>query len=176
LVGDVGDVLVHVDVVIDVGDLNAIDDGGVVDVDAFDVTLRDVVGRAVDVTGAKWEPRHAGANRDANSEAWAANPGDECRSVDRTNIGHGHHRGTRRDRHPAPHSANDNPAAVMERSEPPGRVVNPSPSPGRNPNPVAIAIGRPADDRGVWEPDRAVVRRRAPATIFIEVFVADDVI
>src|SRR5439155_15046363 len=64
LISNVRDVrrLVHINVVVDVGHLHAVDDGGVRDVHVGHVPLADVVRRAIHVTRSQREPRHAGGH------------------------------------------------------------------------------------------------------------------
>src|SRR6516162_756116 len=179
LIGDVGDVSVYVDVGIDVGNLSAVDDRGVVDVDVLNVARSDPISRAEDITRTKREPGHTcghSANRNANSEVRTAHPGHQRRSVHRPHIADRNHRRPRCHRHPAPYAADNDPASVVEGREAPGRIVYPRPSPRRNPDPVAVAVRRPADDGGVREPDCAVLRHRAPAAVIIEILVADHVV
>src|SRR6266478_5110591 len=96
------------------------------------------------------------------------------RHIDWTHIGDGD--SARRARYPSPTAANIHPAAIVERSKAPGRVIHPRPTPRRNPCPVAVAIRRPSNHGNVREPDRAVFRNLAPAAVIVEVFIADHVI
>ena len=40
---------------------------------------------------------------------------------------------------------------------------------------MAIAIRRPTNDRSVWKPNRAVLRHGAPATVVVQVFIANHI-
>src|SRR5258708_37802657 len=86
---------------------------------------------------------------------------------------HGGGGSARRAGYPPPTAANIHPAAIVEWSKAPGRVIHPRPTPRRNPCPVAVAIRRPSNYGNVREPDRAVFRNLAPATVIGEVFIAD---
>src|SRR2546429_349786 len=138
--------LVHVNVVVDVGDLRSVDDGSVRNVDVGDVGLAHAVRRAIDVARSQGEPRHAcgwrTANGHADSPMCAADPRDERRRIPRAHKSNGTHRRSRRARHPAPHAADSHPTAIVERSKAPRFVVNPSPAPRRDPHPMAVTIGR----------------------------------
>src|SRR6266478_3980216 len=151
--------LVHVP---DVGDVFVDDDGVVVivhhggihrrvgDVHVVDVGAAHAIRGHVDFTRRKREPGHAdstaAAHPDANAEVRPADPGDQRGSVNRAYISDTYD-GTRRARYPAPNSANR--------------------------NPTAVAIGRPADDSRVWKPNRAVLGHLAPASVFVEIFIAN---
>ena len=74
LVSNVGHVdrgLVDVNVVVDVGDLCAIYDPGVRNIDALDVPLADMIGRRVNIAWTERKPRHPNPNSCAT-----ANPRD----------------------------------------------------------------------------------------------------
>ncbi|PYU39418.1 MAG: hypothetical protein DMG53_24570 [Acidobacteria bacterium] len=148
------------------------------DVHVCHVSAAYVIGRHEDLTRPKWEPGHAdstaSSDADAYAEVWSANPGDKRRSVNRTHIGDTDDR-ARRAWHPTPNSGDRHPAAVMERRKTPGSIIYPSPAPGRNPHPVAVAIRRPTDNDGVGEPNGAVLGHRAPASVVVEVFVANHI-
>src|SRR5215469_9635535 len=182
LIRHVGDVhrLVYVNVVVDVGDLCSVDDGGVRDVDVGDVGLADAVRRAIDVARSQGEPRHARggrtANRNAHSPMRAAYPGDQRRRIHRAHVRYRNHRWSWRDRHPAPHATYRHPTTIVEWSKAPRFVVNPSPAPRRDPNPMAVTIGRPADNDSMRKPHVAVPWHGAPATVFIQVLVADNIV
>ena len=180
LISNVRDVrrLVHINVVVDVGHLHAVDDGGVRDVHVGHVPLADVVRRAIHVTRSQREPRHAcgrATSDHSDSPMRAANPSYQRWRIHGPHVRHAHYRSRRR-RHPTPHATDNHPASIVERSKTPRLIVNPGPSPRRNPNPVAVAIRSPADDGGAREPHVAVFRHGAPAAVFIEVFVADYII
>ena len=179
--------LVHV---FDVGDVFVDDDSVVViiydrgvhrrirDVDVSNVGAADAIRRHVDFTRRQREPGDADSTASADSDAyakvWPADPGDKRGSVNRAHVGNTYD-GARRARHPAPDSANRNPAAVMEWRKAPRSIIYPGPAPGRNPHPVAVAIGRPADDSCVWKPNRAVLGHLAPASVFVEIFIPNHI-
>jgi len=168
LIVDICDVPLHVDSVVDVRYLRAIDDGGVIDVDTLNVTRRDAIGRAVDIARAERKPGHASAaNANADAKTRAAHPRYERGCVHRANVSNSYDGRARRDGYPAPNTADDNPAAVVERSKAPRRIVNPGPAPRRDPDPVAIAIRLPANNGRVRKPDRAVFRHRTPTAIVV---------
>src|SRR6266704_1090698 len=134
--------------VVDVGDIRVVD-RGVRYVHVIHVRAAYAIRRHVDLARPQREPRHTNATAPANSnpygEVRAADPGHERGRVYRPNVSYFNHCRSWRARHPAPHTANDNPTSVMERREAPRLIVNPSPSPGRNPNPVdglGLKIGR----------------------------------
>src|SRR2546430_16676356 len=104
----------------------------------------------------------------------AANPRNHRGSINRADITSGDIPGTRRDRHPTPHSANDYPSAVVERSKTPGCVIHPPPAPRGNVCPVAVTIRSPADDGRVREPNPAVLPHRPPTAAIVEGFIAND--
>src|SRR6266568_896857 len=164
--------------VVDVGDIRVVD-RGVRYVHVIHVRAAYAIRRHVDLARPQWEPRHTdsatAANANPNGEVRAADPGHERGRVDRPNVSYFNHCRPWRARHPAPHAANDNPASVMERCEAPRLIVNPSPSPGRDPNPVAVAIRSPSNHGSVREPDVAVLGHGPPATVIIEILVADHV-
>ena len=73
-----------------------------------------------------------------------------------------------RRRHPAPARIHLYPAAVVERCETPGRIVDPGPAPGRDERPVAVAIRHVVDlDAGI--PNAAIVGRGVPTPVVVEV-------
>ena len=63
-----------------------------------------------------------------------------------------------RSRHPAPRRSPENPAAIVERSEPPGLSVDPGPPPGIHPGPMTEAIGHPARRQAGGIPHGPVLR------------------
>src|SRR5262249_22094828 len=79
-----------------------------------------------------------------------------------------------RSRRPAPIAARPHPASVVVRSIAPRFVSNPSPPPRRLPNPVAVVIRRPTLCN-FRRPNRARVRRVAPGSVFVEIFVSWDI-
>src|SRR5260370_2819 len=175
-VGDVGGVFVDDDVVV-VIIYNRVVHGGVGDVHVCHVSATDVIRRLVDFTRREREPGYpatASSDSNANAEMGSANPGDKSGSVNRAHV-LDIHLPPGRARHPAPHATHSYPAAVMERRKAPGSIINPGPAPGRNPHPVAIAIRRPTDDGGVGEPNGAVLGHRGPATVVVEIFIANHI-
>src|SRR5208283_4803643 len=64
----------------------------------------------------------------------------------------------------------------MERSKAPRRIIDPGPAPGSDVSPVAVAIGGPANNRRMRKPNGAVVGNGAPATVLVQIFVADDIV
>src|SRR5207245_1649563 len=131
------------------------------DVDVCNVGAADAIRRHIDFTRCQREPGDADSTASADSDAyakvWPADPGDKRGGVNRSYI-RDTDDGARRARHPAPDSANRNPAAVVKWRKAPRSIIYPGPAPGRNQHPVAVAIGRPADDSCVWKPNRAVPR------------------
>ena len=164
--------------VVDVSDIRVVD-GGIRYVHVIHVRAANLIRRHVDLARPQWEPRHTdsatAANANPNGEVRAADPGHERGRVDRPNVSYFNHCRSWRARHPAPHTANDNPTSVMERREAPRLIVNPSPSPGRDPNPVAVAVRSPSNYGSVREPDVAILGHGPPATVIIEILVADHV-
>ena len=154
---DVGDAHV-VDPVVVVGDVRDVRNARVVDVDRAEVVAAHAIRRNVRFAVAQREPADAGA---------AAGPYHKRRRIPWT---HADWSGN-----PAPRSAYNRPAAVVEGSEAPGGIINPGPAPRLNPCPVAVPIGLPSDRYPGWKPYRAVDRDLSPSTIFVEVFVSDHV-
>jgi hypothetical protein len=168
-VGDV-DLFIDDDGRVVVVDDNAVD-ARVAYVDRFAVATADGIRRDVDFARTEWEP--ADVSPDGDSKVRTADPGDERRRVNGANVGDTDN--LRRSRYPAPDSADDNPAAVVEGSETPGFVLYPGVAPRHDINPMAVAVRSPADDGSVRKPDGAVFGDRTPAAIIVEIFVADDV-
>src|SRR4029077_8667049 len=75
---------------------------------------------------------------------------------------------------PCPESAIVNPASVMAGGKSPRRVVHPSPSPGLHPNPMTVVVRRPAR-RDRRDPNCAILARRAPDAVLIEIVSAHHV-
>src|SRR5215469_1622648 len=103
-----------------------------------------------------------------------ANPSHQRRRIHGPNVDHA--RRAWWARHPTPHSIYVDPAAVVERSKAPRRIVDPRVAPRIDISPVPVAIRRPAYDRRVWEPNGSVSWHRPPSTVFVEVFVADHIV
>ena len=78
---------------------------------------------------------------------------------------HGTNHGDRHGRHPAPRSAHGYPAAVVERSPAPGRVINPVPAPRFDPGPMTITIGRPVRNQPGRKPYGTIGGGGAPYAI-----------
>src|SRR5208283_4071366 len=78
-------------------------------------------------------------------------------------------------RHPAPGSTHKNPAPIMKRRKSPRLVVDPRVAPGRHVGPMPVVIRRPTRFDTAREPYIAVIRRRAPSTLVVEILVADDI-
>ena len=181
-VGDIG--VVHGDIFVDDGGVVVVVDdrlihGGVRDVDIVHVGAAHAIGRHIDFTRTEREPTDVytsggTANPDADGKMWTANPSDQSGRVDGADVSNGH--GARRARNPTPTTAVVDPAAVVERRKAPRSIINPGPAPRRNPCPVAVAIGCPCHNGGMREPHGAVFGNLAPATVIVEIFVADDVI
>lgn len=128
-----------------------------------DVARAESVAWHVDLARAQREPahrRHAGADRHADPRP--ADPGHQRRRVDRP--------GRVGARCPAPASADEHPAPVVEGCEAPGRIVDPGPAPGRHPGPATVAVGRPTRGHAMRRPDRTVIGVALPAAVAVEVF------
>ena len=80
-----------------------------------------------------------------------------------------------RSRAPAPPAAKIVPAAVVERSKAPRRIVNPGPAPRADPVPVAIAVRSPSGLNRCGIPNVAVFGLITPGAVVVEVVVADHV-
>ncbi len=77
-----------------------------------------------------------------------------------------------RARAPSPSAREIVPAAVVEGSEAPRRIINPSPAPGVDPVPIAIAVRSPVRCNITRIPNVAVFRFIAPVTVIIQIAVA----
>ena len=75
-----------------------------------------------------------------------------------------------RPRHPGPSSPGGDPAAVVERREPPGLIIDPRPAPGSHPCPVPVMVGRPAGHGDEGDPARPEAGNDLPAAVLVEVF------
>ena len=73
---------------------------------------------------------------------------------------------------PIPSARQLHPAAIVERSKSPRRIIHPGPSPRLHPGPVTFAIRSPARMH-VRIPDRTIHRRRLPVPIAVQILVAD---
>ena len=162
--------MVYVDVRVNVGDIRHPHDARVRHVDIRKVARAHVIRGNEDVTRAEGKPRHSGqsaAERDRNAEAASADEADEGGRVHRP-----HHDGSG---DPAPRSADERPAPVMERREAPWLCVNPGPAPRRDINPVADLIGSPAGGDTIGHPHCAIVRIVVPRAIVVQVVIAVDI-
>ncbi len=139
------------------------------------VSAADGIGRHVDFTRSQGEPGNARADSHAHTPMRATDPGNQRWRIHRTNVRHAHNDRSGCAGYPTPNAANSHPPAIVEGSKAPGFIIDPRPAPRGNPNPMAVAIGCPADDRGVRKPDPAVFGYRAPATVVIKVFVTDGI-
>ncbi len=148
----------------------------VCDVHVVHVVAAYPVGRNVNFTRSQREPADSRTTSDCNADGYvrSANPSDKRGCVNRTRVHHTHRCGPAR--HPAPRSANSNPAAVVEWSEAPRLIIDPRIAPRRDPHPVPVAIGRPTYHRRLWKPDSAVLARVAPSSILIEVLISDGIL
>src|SRR5262249_38227916 len=129
-------------------------------VHAAEVAEAAVIPRVERFTPAQRAPAESAAETEAevDTPSGAAKPGHQRGRVDRTHID-----GTRS---PAPISAGVDPAAVVERSVTPGRVINPGPTPGFDPDPVTVLIRSPAGG-GDGNPDVSVGRNVAPGAVVV---------
>src|SRR5208283_2141555 len=114
---------------------------------------------------------HADSRTEGDSKVRSAHPGDQRGRIHRPHIRYRYY--WRRAGYPTPRSTHRYPTAIVKGRKSPRRIIDPGPSPGGNPSPMAVAIGGPVHDRNVGEPHRAIVRVGAPATVVVEIFVAD---
>ena len=148
-----------VDVVVVVGDVIDVRNARVANIDRLKIISADMVIRDIRLAISEREPAH--------SDAGAADPGHERRRIAGT-----HPQGSR---DPAPSSSHKHPAAIMERSESPRRVVDPGPTPRFDPGPMSIAVRRPSRFDPGGKPHAAVSTNLSPGAILIEVFVSNHV-
>src|SRR3954465_8304167 len=134
-------VMVSVVIVRDVRDIR---NARVSDVDVLEISTAVSVVRNERLPPSEREPANTTANseRDANAKVRTADPANQRWRINRTH--------TIRTGAPSPIVAIADPAAVMERRESPGGVVDPSPSPGRHIDPVTVAIRRPINGDAAW--------------------------
>ena len=160
----IGDVRAFIDDggVIDIRDGGGVD-RGVADIHLVHVATADLVRRHVNFARTQREPSHIAAETPAAS----ADEDHQRRCI------HGPH--IHRSGYPAPAAAHGYPASIVEGRIAPGGIIDPRVSPGSNPVPVALAIGRPAWGDIVWVPDVTIVPIVAPASMVIQIFVADDI-
>jgi hypothetical protein len=126
-----------------------------------------VVPRMKRFTRTKRKPTDSPTKTSAESKTGApmrtTDETDKCRTINRTRIIW--------TRAPSPAAAYVSPTAIMEWSESPRRVVDPSPAPGSNVAPIAVAVRRPSYVYRRWIPDRTIIRFFIPSAVVIEVAV-----
>src|SRR3569833_762338 len=131
-----------------------VDDGGVRNVDATNISIAHAIAGHIYLAWPKREPTHSGPT------APATHPRHHRRRIHRTDMpGSGH---------PAPTIMPTRPTAVVKRRVSPRRIVPPGPSQWGNPGPMAIAIGSPIHGHRGRHPYSAVVRRVLPQAVFIK--------
>src|SRR5271165_6447113 len=141
-----------------------------------------MIGRHVDFPRSEREPADAdssgksAADSDAHGEMRTANPRNKRGRVNGPNINYADHNRPRWRGHPTPNTANGDPSSVMKGSKTPRRIIHPGVTPRGDIGPVAEVIRSPADDGNVRKPNGAVLRGRAPAAVFVKVFVTDNVV
>src|SRR5882762_571619 len=114
---------------------------------------------------AQREPAYPSAvAKTATKTKAASEETDESRSIDRRTIDWA--------RAPAPATREMVPAAIVERSKAPGRIVNPGPAPRADPVPIARAVGSPVGFYFTGIPNVAVLRFIAPVAVIIQIAVA----
>src|ERR1700733_4271482 len=122
------------------------------------------------VTRTEREPCYAGkssAECNTDAEPAASHESHQRRSVYRPdNDG---------PRDPSPITADESPAAVMERRKAPWFGVHPGPAPRRNVHPVAGLIGSPSRHHSAGNPHRAVIRICAPVAVLVQIVVSIDI-
>src|SRR5882724_1803627 len=67
------------------------------------------------------------------------------------------------------------PPSIVVRRKPPRSVIHPAPSPRVDPGPMSVVIRRPSRRHVAWHPTVAILRYIAPRSIFVQIFIADDV-
>src|SRR5579862_7311074 len=172
--GDVGDILIHVYVVIHVGDVHRVDHRGVGDIHSAEVILADLVGGSIDLARPQRHPTDRGSTDGERSAPTTA--ADESHQRRRVNDAHcgtaasdDHGTGN-----PTPTAADVGPPAIVRGREAPRGIVDPGPSPRLDPGPIPIAVGRPVGVHG-GVPHRAIARRFAPHAVIIQLLVADHI-
>ncbi len=120
--------------------------------------------RKIGIAIAQREPSHAAADSNRHSKARSPNPRNQRRSIHRTN--------SYRSWNPSPAIADAYPAAIVERSESPRRIIHPGPSPRLDPGPVTFAIRSPSRVHARI-PNRAIGRRRFPVAVIIKILVTN---
>jgi hypothetical protein len=142
-------------------------DEGVVHVNALCETTAAVEPREERLTKAEREPADASTEANAKPKVCAAIEAYERRTID----------WSREDgsRAPAPSSADECPAAIVERRKAPRCVVDPGPTPRTDIVPIAPTVGRPADCDCGGIPDWTILGLLAPGAVIVEVGVAGNV-
>jgi hypothetical protein len=144
-------------------------DARIRDVHAIEIAATHVIPGNIRFTKTERAPAVAesSAEADANTPATATKPRHQRGRIVRPRINW-----TRR---PSPGSAPINPTPVVKRSVSPWLIFHPGPSPRRNPNPVSVAVGRPPNRNSARNPDRAIVSRFLPGSVFVKVFRSRDI-
>src|SRR5208283_1246962 len=132
------------------------------------------VARIIRRTPAQREPAEANTNppattpspSEADAEPRSADPAHQCRSIIRVPV-------AERSGSPGPRAIPIHPAAVVEGSESPRRVIHPGPAPGSNPCPATVTIRRPAHRHRSRHPDRAVRGGRLPRAVSVEILISN---
>ena len=141
-------------------------DSRIADVHAAEVPEPSAIPRVERLTPAQRAPSQSAAESEAEvrAPARAAKPRHQRGCVYRARID--------RSRCPSPVAARIDPAAVVEGSISPGRVIDPGPAPWLNPDPVTILIRSPAWRHRTRNPYWPVRRNFAPYAIIIKVFIS----
>ncbi len=168
--------VIHVHIVVHVRDISHVRDSCIRDVDFPEIALTHSVRRSVYLTPSQRNPSQARSatesDSDGNTEIGSPEEGDQRGCVIRL-----HNRSAITDpdwtRRPAPPIAYVCPAAIMERRKAPRGIVDPGIAPGILPTPVPGLIRRPGSRYVVWIPHISVLTRVLPATVVIEILVAD---
>jgi len=145
-----------------------IHDARIADVHVTEIAAAHAIPRVERLTPPKRAPSEAAAKTKSEVDApsRAAKPCHQGWRVIRTHVV--------RSRHPSPIALVIDPAAIVEGSESPGRVVYPGPAPGIDPHPMAVVIGSPSRRYG-RNPNRPVRIDHAPLTIVVKILVSDRV-
>ena len=130
-------------------------------VHAFGVARRVAVPGHVHLARRQRHPAHRrAADVDGDADTRRADPGHQRRRIHRAA-----HVGARV---PGPAVAPEDPAAVVEGREAPGRVVDPGPAPGADPGPAAVAVRRPVGLHRDRHPHGAVLGVAFPAAVAVQ--------
>ena len=138
---------------VDVGDV-----GHMRHIHPLHVAVRHRIGRTIRLMRAKRNPAHSSGDAYAHRHTGCGpDEADQSRRIDRATsaiLATPH-------RHPGPTVMPFNPAAIMERREPPGCVIHPGPAPRGDKRPMAVPIWCPARlDRRI--PHAAIIRGIVP--------------